>query len=359
MTGIKIGNKTSRLPIIQGGMGVGVSLHRLAGTVAKEGGIGIISTADIGFQEPDFDMTPQEANLRAIKKEIALAREIANGGILGVNIMVAAQQYEDIVRECVANKIDIIISGAGLPMKLPELVKGSKTKIAPIVSSVRAFRLILKGWVKRYEYIPDLVIIEGPLAGGHLGFSYDELADHPQSLEEIVLDVLAATKEAEQEFGVKIPVVAAGGIFTGDDVSRFIKLGAAGVQVATRFVVTEECDAAPEFKQAYIDAEEDDIEIIKSPVGMPGRAIRNAFIRRIEKKKEKIKRCSLCLKSCHIDKAPYCITEALINSVKGNVSNGVIFCGSSASKLKSLTTVKKLLDELCGCLPVPAASATV
>lgn len=348
MTGIKIGNKTSRLPIIQGGMGVGVSLHRLAGTVAKEGGIGIISTADIGFQEPDFDTAPREANLRAIKKEIALAGEIACGGILGVNIMVAGQQYDDIVRECVANEIDLIISGAGLPMKLPELIKGSKTKIAPIVSSARAFKLILKGWVKRYDYIPDLVVVEGPLAGGHLGFSYDELSNNQQSLEEIVLEVLAAAKEAEQELGVKIPVIAAGGIYTSDDVSRFIELGAAGVQVATRFVVTEECDAAPEFKQAYIDAVEEDIEIIHSPVGMPARAIRNSFIKRVEKQKEKIEKCCLCLKSCHIDKAPYCITKALINSVKGSISDGVIFCGSSVSRLKSMTTVKELLHELCG-----------
>ncbi|WP_208619400.1 NAD(P)H-dependent flavin oxidoreductase [Paenibacillus helianthi] len=348
MNGIRIGNKISRLPVIQGGMGVGVSLHRLAGTVAKEGGIGIISTANIGFREFDFDTDPQSANLRAIKKEITMAREIANGGILGVNIMVAAQQYEDLVRECVANGIDLIISGAGLPLKLPELVKGSASKIAPIISSARAFRLILKSWIKRYDYIPDLVIVEGPQAGGHLGFSYDELAENKQSLEDIVLEVLAAAEEAEQELGVKIPVIAAGGIFTNEDVVRVMELGAAGVQIATRFVATEECDAASEFKQAYIDATDEDVEIIKSPVGMPGRAIRNAFIKRVEEREVKIKSCSRCLKSCHIDTAPYCITKALVNSVKGNTSNGLIFCGSNVSRIKSLTTVKKLLDELCG-----------
>lgn len=346
MNGIKVGNKTSRLPIIQGGMGVGVSLHRLAGTVAREGGIGIISTANIGFQEPDFHTEPNKANLRAIKKEIAMAREIACGGILGVNIMVAGQQYEDIVRECVDNGIDLIISGAGLPLKLPELVKGSRTKIAPIVSSARAFRLILKSWVKRYDYIPDLVVIEGPEAGGHLGFSYEELFEHKQSLEDIFLDVLHAAKEVEQELGGKIPLIAAGGIYTRQDVSRFIQLGASGVQIASRFVVTMECDATSEFKQAYIDATEDDIRIIKSPVGMPGRAIRNSFIKRVEKQQEKIKSCSRCLKACHIDKASYCITNALINSVNGNISDGIIFCGSNVSRIKSLTTVKELLAEL-------------
>lgn len=346
MRGIKIGEKHSRLPIIQGGMGVGVSLHKLAGAVAKEGGIGIISTADIGFKEPDFSTAPEQANVRALKKEIALAREAAPYGIIGVNIMCAGKQYEQLVKTAADSGVDLIISGAGLPLDLPKYVTDSTVKLAPIVSSERAFSLICKRWIKNYNRVPDLVVVEGPKAGGHLGFSFDELENNNKSLEQIITEVLAVAKDVEGARRVKIPVIAAGGIYDSEDIERFLKLGAAGVQMATRFVVTDECDADLSFKQAYINAEESDIEIIHSPVGMPGRAIRNIFLRRVEKVRDKISHCTGCLKCCHINEARYCITDALVRSVKGDVDNGLIFCGSNVYRIHEMTTVKKLLNEL-------------
>lgn len=345
--GIKIGNKISKYPIIQGGMGVGVSMHKLAGNVAKEGGIGIISTADIGYKEEDFASNKNEANLRAIDKEIALAREIAPEGIIGVNIMVAMNNYDDIVNRCVHNNIDLIISGAGLPKDLPKYVKGSNTKIAPIVSSRRACELLTKMWIKKYEYVPDMIVIEGPEAGGHLGFKNEELEEDVRpKLEDIAVNVLEYIKEVEKETGKEIPVIVAGGIYSGEDIAKFIKLGAAGVQMATRFVVTNECDASDEFKNAYINAKQEDVKIIKSPVGMPGRAIRNDFIKKVETERQKIKKCYQCIKTCDIKTTPYCITEALINSVKGNVDEGLIFCGSNVYRLDKIVPVHDLIEEL-------------
>lgn len=347
LKGIKIGDFISKYPIIQGGMGVGVSMHNLAGNVAKEGGIGIISTADIGYQNPEFEKNPMEANLRAIKTEIEEARKIAPKGIIGVNIMVALTNYAEIVKECVKNKIDLIISGAGLPKDLPTFIKGTKTKIAPIVSSGRAAKLISKMWINKYNYAPDMIVIEGPEAGGHLGFKPDELLpENKPSLEDITRDVLKEVKEIENETGKEIPVVVAGGIFDGKDIAKYLKMGADGVQMATRFVATKECDASDAFKQAYVNAKKEDIKIIKSPVGMPGRAIKNEFIKRVESSKSKITRCYNCIKTCNPAETPYCITKALINSVRGNLDEGLIFCGSNVDRIDKIVTVKELMQEL-------------
>ena len=347
LQGLKIGNLISKYPIIQGGMGVGVSMHNLAGNVAKEGGIGIISTADIGYQDEEFNNEPMKANLKAIGNEIEKAREIAPKGIIGVNIMVALNNYAEIVKECVKNKIDLIVSGAGLPKDLPSFVKGTKTKIAPIVSSGRAAKLISKVWMSKYDYVPDMIIIEGPEAGGHLGFKTEELTqENKPKLEDITKDVLKEVKEIENETGKEIPVVVAGGIFNGKDIAKFLKLGAKGVQIASRFVATKECDASEEFKQAYVKAKKEDIKIIKSPVGMPGRAIRNEFIKKVEANKEKITKCYRCIKTCNPAETPYCITKALINAVKGNLDEGLIFCGSNVDKINKITTVKELMQEL-------------
>ena len=347
LQGLKIGNLISKYPIIQGGMGVGVSMHNLAGNVAKEGGIGIISTADIGYQDEEFNKEPMKANLKAIGNEIEKAREIAPKGVIGVNIMVALNNYAEIVKECVKNKIDLIISGAGLPKDLPSFVKGTKTKIAPIVSSGRAAKLISKVWMSKYDYVPDMIVIEGPEAGGHLGFKNEELTpENKPKLEDITKDVLKEVKEIENETGKEIPVVVAGGIFNGKDIAKYIRLGAKGVQIASRFVATKECDASEEFKQAYVNAKKEDIKIIKSPVGMPGRAIRNEFIKKVEENKEKITKCYRCIKTCNPAETPYCITKALINAVRGNINEGLIFCGSNVDKIKQITTVKELMQEL-------------
>ena len=348
MKGLKVGNKVSKYPIIQGGMGVGVSMHRLAGTVSKEGGIGVISTADIGYQEPDFSTNPMAANLRAIGKEIKKAREIAGEDkILGVNVMVALRNYAEIVKECVKQKIDLIISGAGIPKDLPEYVKGTKTKIAPIVSSLRCCKLIVEHWKKKYDYIPDMIVIEGPEAGGHLGFKESELiSEDMPKLEDITTDVVDYIKDVEKETGKEIPVIAAGGIWDGKDIKKFLDLGASGVQMATRFVATDECDASQEFKEAYVNAKQEDIKIIHSPVGMPGRAINNQFIQKEETQKSKIEKCYGCIKTCNVKDAPYCITKALINSVKGNIEKGLIFCGSNVYKIKEIVSVHSLMQEL-------------
>lgn len=348
MEGIELGNKKSKYPIIQGGMGVGVSMHNLAGNVSKEGGIGIISTADIGYKEKDFEEDPSKANLRAIEKEIKLAREIAGEDkILGVNVMVAMKAYEEIVTECVKQKIDLIVSGAGIPKDLPKYVKGSNTKIAPIVSSLRCCKLIVKHWIDKYEYVPDMIVIEGPEAGGHLGFKNEELVEgNKPKLEDITIEIVNYIKEVEKQTKKKIPVISAGGIWDKKDIDKFLKLGASGVQMATRFVATNECDASIEFKKAYINAKKEDIKIIKSPVGMPGRAINNSFIKSTEKEKCKIEKCYNCIKTCNVANTPYCITRALVNAVKGNMEDALVFCGSNVERIKEIVSVHDLIQEL-------------
>lgn len=348
--GLKIGDKSSKYPIIQGGMGVGVSLHRLAGTVSREGGIGVLSAADIGYLEPDFEANPKEANMRAIKTEIEKARKIAGPDkIIAANIMVAMTDYAGLVKEFVKQGIDLIISGAGLPLNLPEFIEGSKTKIAPIVSSLRCCQLIVKTWRRKYNYVPDMIVIEGPKAGGHLGFKRDELFaqdDKKLSLETITLEIVSFVRDLEKETGKEIPVIAAGGVFDGRDIQKFLSLGADGVQMATRFVATDECDASDAFKNAYVNASEEDIQIIDSPVGMPGRAIRNEFIKSKEDHKLSITKCYQCIKTCNVKDAPYCITKALINAVKGNLDEGLIFCGSNVGRVKDIVPVHDLIQEL-------------
>lgn len=341
-----IGDLIAKIPVIQGGMGVGVSLSKLAGAVALEGGIGVISTAQIGYRMPEFDLHPIESNLKAIGEEIKKAKEIAKGGIIGVNIMVATQRYEDYVKAAVAAGVDLIISGAGLPMSLPELVKGAKTKIAPIVSSVKSAQVICKYWLKKYNYLPDMVVIEGPKAGGHLGFSKEQLdnieeMDYDTEIRNIIEEVNKFGKTQEKE----IPVVVAGGIYTREDMEHALSLGAKGVQVATRFVTTYECDASDAYKQAYLNAKKEDIVIVKSPVGMPGRAINNAFMKKAAEGQIPHGRCHLCVQTCKPAETPYCITDALVNAVKGNLDEGLIFCGENAWRSEKMESVKDIMQE--------------
>ena len=341
---LRIGDLVAKIPIIQGGMGVGVSRSKLAGAVAKEGGIGIISTAQIGFDEPDFETNTKEANLRSLEKHIKEAKRISNNGIIGINIMTVTNFYKENVKKAIESGIDLIISGAGLPKELPKLVEGTKVKIAPIISSARGAGLMIKLWAK-HNHIPDMIVVEGPEAGGHLGFSMEELKEK-KSIFDIAKEVVDKVKEFEEQFHKKIPVVVAGGIFTGKDIAKCLKLGASGVQIASRFVATEECDADIKFKEAYVNAKEEDIQIVKSPVGMPGRAIRNEFIEKVEKEPIKPEKCLGCIKTCDPNTTPYCITKALINSVTGNLKEGLIFCGSNVSRIDKIVTVKELMNEL-------------
>ncbi len=341
-----IGDLIAKVPVIQGGMGVGISLSKLAGAVAAEGGIGIISTAQIGYREPDFDRNPIACNLRAIQKEIEKAREIAKGGIIGVNIMVATQKYEEYVKAAVAAGADLIISGAGLPMNLPALVENTKTRIAPIVSSVKSVQVIMKYWLKKYNRTPDAVVIEGPLAGGHLGFSNEQLEDIENlHYEEEVKKIIQTVKENGQAQQKEIPVIMAGGIYTREDMEYYLEMGAAGVQMATRFVTTYECDAAEAYKQAYIDAAKEDIVIVKSPVGMPGRAILNPFMKRAKEGRIPHGTCHTCISTCKPAETPYCITDALINAAVGKVEDALLFCGANAYRATKLEHVKDIMKE--------------
>ena len=350
MKALKIGDLTAKYPIIQGGMGVGISLHSLAGAVAKAGGIGIISTAQIGFKDPEFLKSPMEANLRAIGEELKKAREIAPKGIIGFNIMVATRNYAQYVKEAVKAGADIIISGAGLPVSLPELVEGAKTKIAPIVSTAKSAMVICKMWDRKYKRIPDLLVIEGPLAGGHLGFHKEELDSYtPEAYDNEIRKIVQTVKSYAAKFGTEIPVVAAGGIATHEDVKHVLDLGVDGVQVATRFIPTEECDADIRYKEAHLKAKESDIAIVKSPVGMPGRAIMNPFMQHVMAG-EKIPHspCHRCLAKCSPGEIPYCITDKLIAAVKGDVENGLLFCGAKAYMADKIETVHDVIADLFG-----------
>ncbi len=347
MKELKIGDLTARVPIIQGGMGVNISLSRLSAAVANEGGIGVIATASIGMDEPDFYSNFLEANMRALRREIQKAKTMTKG-ILGVNIMVAMSNFGDLVRTSIEEKIDVIFSGAGLPLDLPEyLTEGCKTKLVPIVSSGRAARLIAKVWKEKYDYLPDAFVVEGPMAGGHLGFKAEQLEDPNFCLENLVTDVLVETRKLESDYAKKIPVIAGGGIFTGEDIYKIMKLGADGVQMGTRFVATDECDASDLFKQAFVDAKEEDVEIIKSPVGMPGRAIKNQFTEDVKAGMKKPFSCPYhCISTCDYQKTPYCICLALMNAQRGALRKGFAFAGANVARVKEIVSVKKLIETL-------------
>lgn len=340
---LKIGNLIAPIPVIQGGMGIGVSSSNLASAVANAGGIGIISAAQLGYNEDDFEKNPLEANLRALKKHITLAKTKAVNGIIGINAMVASSNYEEHIKVAIEAGVDLIISGAGLPTMLPKIVKGSSVKIAPIVSSLKAAKVILKLWDKHDNIAPDLVVIEGPKAGGHLGFKLEDLEDENLNFDKTVVDIIDETKKYAEKYNKEIPVVVAGGVFDGYDIAKYLKLGASGVQMATRFVVTEECDASQAFKDAYLNCSKDDVQIVKSPVGMPGRAIRNPFVKKTLTEREKITRCYNCLTPCNPANTPYCISKALINAVNGNLDEGLIFCGENASRLTKMTDRKSVV----------------
>jgi nitronate monooxygenase len=345
---LRIGRHTARLPIVQGGMGVGLSLSGLATAVAEEGGVGVIAATGIGMIEPDYYERPLEANLRALRSEIHAARRRTQG-VLGVNIMVAADGFLQLVDAAVEEKIDLLFMGAGLPVKsMPmALIRKSGVGIVPIVSSGRAARLIFKLWEKHYQDIPDAVVVEGPRAGGHLGFKVEQLDDPAFQLEKIVPDVLEALSEFESRWGRTVPLIAGGGIYTGEDIWRILKLGARGVQMGTRFIATTECDADPRFKQAYVDCRKEDILIIHSPVGLPGRAIRSPFLVDVAQGVKKLFRCpSHCLESCGALEARYCIAEALDNARQGRLAEGFAFCGANTFRVTSVVPVGELMADL-------------
>ena len=340
---LMLGDLEVKVPIIQGGMGVMISGAPLAAAVANHGAAGTLASVGLGYGTEENNQNFVKASHDGLEQEINLYQKLTNG-VVGVNIMVAVNNYDDLIQTAVTKKVDFIASGAGLPLSLPEITKGSSIKLLPIVSSSRAAAVILKTWKRRYNRVPDAVIVEGPLAGGHLGYKFEELIP-PEAgmLEKIFVDVLKVVRE----YSEAIPVIAAGGIYDGRDIARFIKLGASGVQMATRFVATYECPAHESFKKLYISATEDDIAIIKSPVGMPGRVIKTEFTKRVlAGERVKIKCNYRCLKTCDPSTVPYCIAEALFNAVSGNMDKAVVFAGSNVSRITKIVSVKELIDEL-------------
>lgn len=350
MPGLNISGLEASLPIIQGGMGVGISVSGLASAVAEQGGIGVIAAVGLGMLEPDFNTNFKEANARALKKEIRKARALSTG-LIGVNIMVALSDFDELLVASADEGADLLLLGAGLPLKVPALltperVRAGAPRLAPIVSSGRAATLILKSWEK-YGCTPDAFVVEGPLAGGHLGFKKEQIPDPAFALERLIPDVIQAVEPARQSSGKAIPVIAAGGVYTGADILRFLNLGAAGVQMASRFVPTAECDADPAFKAAYVNAGREDLVLIDSPVGLPGRAIRNPFLEDVTAGVRKPFKCPWkCLKTCDFVNAPYCIALALTNARVGRLNEGFVFGGANAWRPDRISTVKEVFDSL-------------
>lgn len=344
---LKIGNLEIRIPIIQGGMGVGISLSGMAAAVANQGGVGVIASAGLGMLYRQAGADFLENSITGLKEELRKAREKSKG-IIGVNVMVAMSNFTDMVKTAISEKADIIFSGAGLPLNLPSfLTKDSVTKLVPIVSSARAAKLICEKWKHDFDYLPDAIVVEGPKAGGHLGFKINQITDENYSLEHLIPEVVAVVKDFENIYNVKIPVIAAGGVYTGQNISDFIDLGASGVQMGSRFVTTTECDASAEFKQTYLDAIQSDIEIIQSPVGMPGRAIKNGFLDKVKLGNKIPIKCPFkCIRTCEISSSPYCIINALYSAFKGKFNNGYAFAGTNAYLAEKIISVQETFDNI-------------
>lgn len=351
MPELQIGNLTIDRPIVQGGMGVGISLSGLASAVANAGGLGVISSVALGLLENKAGSKYREANIERLRKEIRTAKKNTSG-VVGLNIMVAMTDYNELLTCAIEEQVDIVFMGAGLPLRFPkgftpEQIREVKTLFAPIVSSARAAQVVFQYWEKSFGRIPDAVVVEGPKAGGHLGFKKEEIEDPDFQLEKIIPQVVHVVEGFEQRFGRKIPVIAAGGVYSGADIDNFLELGASAVQMATRFVATHECDASDEFKQAYVDCAKEDIEIIESPVGLPGRAIRNTFVEQVAAGEQQPFQCSWkCLKTCDYRTTPYCIADALANAQKGELLKGFTFAGSNAYRVDKIVSVAELMESL-------------
>jgi len=349
LNSFKIGDLIIPVPIIQGGMGIGISLSGLASAVANLGGVGVISTVGIGFLKEHPGKNYKKWHIDAIKNEIRKAKKLSKG-ILGVNIMSVITNFSDMVKTSIEEGIDIIFAGAGLPLDLPKyLGEGAKTKLVPIVSSGRAASIICTKWKQNYDYLPDAFVVEGPKAGGHLGFKEDDLDKKSHSLENLVREVRQVVLSVKKHFHKEIPIIAAGGIYSGEDAYRIMNHGASAVQLGTRFVATEECDASDGFKNAFIHAREHDIRIIKSPVGLPGRTIFNRFLQESGEGKRKPRMCKYnCIRTCDPKTTEYCIAQALLEAYKGNLKDGFAFTGSNGPKVSHISTVKEVFESLQG-----------
>ncbi len=348
---LSLGKYTVPVPIIQGGMGVGISGSSLASAVAQQGGLGVISGVVLGLLHRDPGLTLSEANIAEMRSEIRAAREMTSG-MLGVNLMVAATDYEDLLQAALEEDINAVFMGAGLPTifsdkTTPDMMRESGKAFVPIISSAKAARVILKYWKKHLGFLPDAFVLEGPKAGGHLGFKPEEIDNPDFALENLLPQVLEVVKPFEQESGRDIPVIVAGGVYSGEDIAYFLQMGASGVQMGTRFVATEECDAADDFKQAFVQAEKEDLTIIKSPVGLPGRALKGPFLESVRRGEKLPFKCPWhCLRTCDYTQSPYCISKALVQARKGKLEHGFAFAGANAWRVDRIMTVKELMRTL-------------
>lgn len=351
---LRIGKHIAPYPIIQGGMGVRISGANLAGAVANAGGIGIVSAVCLGFNSPYFQ--PQAgkrdlftANKLALIDELQKARAISPDGIIGINIMVAARDYENLVRTAVQQGVNLIIASAGLPLNLPEYTQDyPDVALAVVISTTRAAKLICRKWQRQYGRLPDALIVENPnTAGGHLGSKLNDLGDISYNAEQVIPELL---EYLENDLKTEIPVIAAGGIWERADIDRVLALGAAGVQIGTRFITTDECDADIRYKQFHLQATEDDVVIVPSPVGLPGRALKNAFVEKVLNNDPDLeKRClANCLQfcKCRDNREAYCIIQALDKAAQGDIENGLIFSGNHAGKAQAIVPVSQLMKEL-------------
>jgi len=352
MKTLQIGDLKVKYPIVQGGMGVGVSLSGLAGAVANQGGIGVISAVAIGLIHNELEGNVKKRNREGFRLEIRKAREISPNGVIGANIMLAVTDFDALFKIALDEKLDIVFIGAGLLIKKPESVTldeflNTKTKIVPKISSARAANLIFKSWDEKFNRIPDAVVIEGVKAGGHLGFKKNQVVGKHETLEEILEGTKEIIKPYEEKYNIKVPIIVGGGIYDGYDIYNIMQKGADGVKMGTRFVTTEECDADIAFKIQYIKAKEEDVTIIDSPVGLPGRAIENDFIREVRAGVKKPVNCKYkCLKTCDYTKVSYCIAEALCNAAIGDLKNGFAFTGSNAFLADKIETVPEIFEKL-------------
>ena len=357
---LRIGKVEVPIPIIQGGMGVGLSWERLAGHVAKEGAIGVVSAVGTGYRHPNlvkrdrFGRPIGSVNVHskeALTRIIRDAKDISEGnGAIGVNILAAITDYGRVVRDAAEAGADLIISGAGLPLKLPEYVEGYDVALVPIVSSARAVNLICKTWKRRYNRLPDAIILEGPLSGGHQGFKYEQCFMEEYQLENLFYEVLKEVKK----WG-NIPLIVAGGIWSYEDIKYFLERGADGVQMATRFIATYECDAPLIYKELLLKTRKEDIILLKSPVGYPLRVIRTPFIERLLNGINGWNGCvSNCVVPCNkgeeAKKVGFCIADRLGYAWLGDYEEGIFISGANGYRLhkQGMISVKKLINILTG-----------
>jgi nitronate monooxygenase len=354
----KIGKHIIRIPIVQGGMGVGISWDNLAGTVSKEGGLGVISAVGTGYYGTRFvnkqvKGRPFEAenfySRDALFEIFKNARKICANAPIAANVLYAINDYGRVVVDACEAGANAIITGAGLPTNMPEFTKNfPDVALIPIVSSAKALRVIIKRW-ERYKKTVDAVIVEGPKSGGHQGFKYEDCFKDEFQLENIVPPII---DEVKKYAGANIPVIAAGGIWDKSDIGEYLNMGCSGVQMGTRFIGTHECDASAVFKKVILDAKEEDIKLEKSPVGYPARAVTTKLIQKIhdEKQKTKIACVSNCVAPCNrgeeANKVGYCIADSLGDSCNGDLEKGLFFSGSNGYKLDKLISVKELMKEL-------------